>query len=363
MNYGATLSAAWADHLAPRAHDAPTVVSLFAGCGGSSLGYSMAGYRELLAVEWDKGAAEAFARNFPGVPLFQGDISTLDPAVLNLAPGELDVLDGSPPCQGFSMAGLRRPDDPRSGLFREYVRLLSAWTPKVFVMENVTGLVRGKMRLVFVEILAALKAAGPGYRVEARVLDASQLGVPQARRRVVFVGVRADLDTPPALPPPARTVLTVRDAWADLDPSEIGEYPLIDAARHKGAALVRIVQPGTHAGQALVSAGRKPSFYALARLHWGRPSQTIIRTVCGSGGGGLLHPHEDRFIGTRELTRLQSFPDQYDWGAITYKHLHALVGNSVPPLMMRAIATTVRDTLDEVQRRPATVAIAIPPTA
>src|SRR5690606_12471769 len=103
--------------------DAPTVMSTFAGAGGSSLGYSMAGFRELLAVEWDDHAVDTFRRNFPDVPVYHGDIAQLTAEAIleqtGLAPGELDVFDGSPPCQGFSMAGLRQLDDQRNQLFRE----------------------------------------------------------------------------------------------------------------------------------------------------------------------------------------------------------------------------------------------------
>jgi DNA (cytosine-5)-methyltransferase 1 len=126
MTYLEALDSAWRDHLAPRAEDAPTVISLFAGCGGSSLGYGMAGYRELLAVEWDANAVETFRLNFPDVPVYHGDIAALDVekclSLAGIAPGELDVLDGSPPCQGFSTAGKREMGDDRNQLFHEFRR-------------------------------------------------------------------------------------------------------------------------------------------------------------------------------------------------------------------------------------------------
>jgi DNA (cytosine-5)-methyltransferase 1 len=138
-DYPAFLEACWHEHLKPKAKDAPTVISLFAGCGGSSLGYSMAGYRELLAVEWDDHAVKTFKLNFPDVPVWHGDIADLSvERCMEMAglsgQGELDVLDGSPPCQGFSTAGKRKMDDDRNQLFREYVRLLQGLKPKVFVM-------------------------------------------------------------------------------------------------------------------------------------------------------------------------------------------------------------------------------------
>jgi DNA (cytosine-5)-methyltransferase 1 len=197
-DYPAHLEACWREHLASREPDAPMVISLFAGCGGSSLGYSMAGYRELLAVEWDEHAVETFRLNFPGVPVWQGDIADLSVEeclrIAGLEPGELDVLDGSPPCQGFSTAGRRKMEDGRNQLFREYVRLLRGLRPKVLVMENVSGMVKGKMKLIFVEILRELKASG--YTVSARLMNAMYYGVPQSRERMIFIGVRTDLPNP-----------------------------------------------------------------------------------------------------------------------------------------------------------------------
>jgi DNA (cytosine-5)-methyltransferase 1 len=153
-DYPALLDACWQEHLAPRADNAPTVISTFAGAGGSSLGYSMAGYQELLAVEWDDNAVETFRLNFSGVPVYHGDICKLSvEECMRLAgltePGELDVLDGSPPCQGFSTAGKRDFGDDRNQLFRQYVRLLRGLRPKVFVKENVSGMVKGIMKLMF----------------------------------------------------------------------------------------------------------------------------------------------------------------------------------------------------------------------
>ena len=168
------LDEAWRQHLAPRESGAPTVISTFAGGGGSSLGYSMAGFKELLAVEWDQNAVDTFKLNFPDVPVYHGDIAALSVnevfRLTGLKEGELDVFDGSPPCQGFSTAGKREMSDSRNMLFREYVRLLRGLKPKVFVMENVSGMVKGKMKLIFAEIMRELKASG--YKVSARLMNA-----------------------------------------------------------------------------------------------------------------------------------------------------------------------------------------------
>ena len=182
----------------------PTLISLFAGCGGSSLWYKQAGYDVRLAVEWDPKAAAAYKRNFPGTTMFVGDIHDLsgDEALRlsGLKPGELDVFDGSPPCQGFSQAGARRFKDNRNLLFEEYVRLLKVFQPKAFVMENVAGLTRGKMKLYFAEMTMALKEAG--YTVACRELNAWWYGVPQSRKRVIWIGTRKDLEIKPGHPMP-----------------------------------------------------------------------------------------------------------------------------------------------------------------
>lgn len=195
MTYPEILEAAWQDHLAPRDPDAPTVISTFAGGGGSSLGYSMAGYRELLAVEWDDNAVETFKLNFPDVPVYHGDIAKLSVKecmkLAGIEEEELDLLDGSPPCQGVSTAGKRNLNDPRNQLFREFVRLLRGLKPKVFVMENVPGLVKGKMKLIFAEIIRELKASG--YQVRCKKLNAMYFYVPQSRERLIFIGVRSEL--------------------------------------------------------------------------------------------------------------------------------------------------------------------------
>lgn len=341
-SYPQVLSDAWAEHLAPKAPDAPTVVSTFAGCGGSSLGYSMAGYRELVAVEWVEHAAHLIRRNFPHVEVFQGDIADYDPATAGLEPGELDVLDGSPPCQGFSTAGVRIMHDPRNQLFREFVRLLTYWQPKAFVMENVTGMVKGKMRLVFAEVLAAL--SGAGYRVRVRKLDASYLGVPQTRQRLIFVGVRQDLGLEPVHPEPMPGRVTVAQALAPPLPALL-EAPALTA---RMAGLVALIPPGGNGGDVLEQHGRKGNNFALVRSHPHRPAATIT-----AANNLQVHPRHNRYLNTAELARLQSFPDEFDWDLEHSDHasIRWRIGNSVPPLMMRAIATTLRHQVLEPARQ------------
>jgi len=209
---------------APRAAGAPTVVSAFAGAGGSSAGYRMAGARVLLATDsWDL-AARTYRRNWPDARFLVADITELDPAALmgeaGVRPGELDLLDGSPPCQGFSTAGKRQLDDPRNALFLDFCRMLRALRPRAFVMENVSGVAKGPMRVLFREITRELKACG--YDVACRLVDASWLGVPQVRKRLIWLGTRADLGLEARHPVPLWRQPSVIDAIGDLVGEEFG---------------------------------------------------------------------------------------------------------------------------------------------
>jgi len=160
----------------------PTHISLFSGCGGSSFGFKLAGFRTLLSVEWDSHAATTYRANFPGTDLYEGDIAALSVEEVltraKLEPGQLACLDFSPPCQGFSSVGKRDFADPRNQLFREAVRLLRGLKPHTFVCENVRGMVSGHMKLIFRQIMQELRASG--YKVTARLMNAKFFGVPQS---------------------------------------------------------------------------------------------------------------------------------------------------------------------------------------
>lgn len=327
-SYPELLEQAWQQHLAPRDPGAPTVISTFAGCGGSSLGFSMAGYRELLAVEWDDNAVVTFQLNFPDVPVYHGDIASLSVEEClkraGIAAGELDVLDGSPPCQGFSTAGKREMSDPRNQLFREYVRLLRGLRPKVFVMENVSGMVKGKMKLIFADILRELKASG--YQVSARLMNAMYFNVPQSRERMIFIGVREDVGVAPSHPRAAGRSITVRAAWEGLlvDTTGLGLTDLY-------ARYWRQTRPGGSLG----------ALNTTKKLSFDRPAFTIVKS---EGNGGLYHPAECRMLHLSEFKRIASYPDLFRFAG-SRKSWQERIGNSVPPLFMRAVARHVRDVI------------------
>lgn len=209
-----------------------TCMSTFSGCGGSCLGFEWAGYRPLLAVEFVPAAADSYEANHVGVPVYRDDIRGLTArkalALMGIRKGELDVLEGSPPCESFSTAGklsagwgqqrnysdgkVQRMDD----LFYEFTRLLGGIKPRAFMAENVAGLARGVSKGYFINIHRELEAQG--YRVEARLHDAQWLGVPQRRKRVIFVGFRKDTGIDPSRghPTPLGYRYSIRDALHDL---------------------------------------------------------------------------------------------------------------------------------------------------
>jgi DNA (cytosine-5)-methyltransferase 1 len=218
-----------------------THVSMFSGCGGTCLGYRMAGYRTLWANDSDAHAASTYRANFPGCVFDTRDIREVTAAdvlaATGLRVGELDVCEASPPCTVFSTAGKRSArwggvaehagvkDVRIEDLFSVWLALVDGLRPRAFMAENVSGLVKGVSKGHFKRILAAMRALG--YRTEARVVDAQWLGVPQARVRVIFVGVRDDVAVAPAFPAPLGYNYSVREAipWiADVRLGAHGEF-------------------------------------------------------------------------------------------------------------------------------------------
>jgi DNA (cytosine-5)-methyltransferase 1 len=340
--YLQVLTDAWSDAITERPVDAPTVVSCFAGGGGSSLGYQMAGNRELLATDWDQRSVETLRLNFPHLPVWQGDIAALSVEqvmeMTELMPGQLDVLDGSPPCQGFSTAGKRVLHDTRNGLFREFVRLLRGLMPHCFVMENVSGMVRGKMRLVFADCLRELKTSG--YRVSARILDAMYFNVPQHRQRLIFIGVREDLGIEPTHPValtwpiPIRVALGAAHLAGDTE-SDAVTPELSDAY----GQLWERVRPGRSAVHVI---GK--GFSSCVKPHPDRPCPTLMKTQTGRGFATTVHPFSPHALSIREAAFIGSYPPPFRFVG-SYQEQWARIGNSVPPLLMRAIAQHLRMTV------------------
>jgi len=191
----------------------PTVISTFCGTGGSSLGYKWAGFEELLAIDFDPHVIECFKANFPEVPVWHKSVIDITGQEImsfcKIKLGELDVFDGSPPCQGFSTAGKRNVNDSRNDLFSHYYRLVTEIEPKVFVMENVSGMAKGTMKGRFIEIMKVLKSGN--YHVKCKQMNSMYYGVPQSRERLIFIGVRKDLKKQPQFPEASNEIKIVAD--------------------------------------------------------------------------------------------------------------------------------------------------------
>ncbi len=317
-----------------------SVVSTFSGCGGSSLGYKLAGGKVLLAVEWEDNSVATYKTNFPDTPIYHGDIKQLSVErcleLANLEPGQLDIFDGSPPCQGFSTSGSRNFDDQRNRLFREYVRLLRGLQPKCCVMENVSGMVKGKMKLIFAECMRELKAAG--YRVKAKLMNAQYYNVPQSRNRLIFIGVRNDLGIEPSFPAPTTLrPITVKQAFQGLD---LTNSPTLEEAwlrpDSNNAKWIRHCRAGEQGSQY----HPRGSYFNARRIHPNRPSPTILHNG-GRGEAAVCHYEDTRYLTTEELRRLHTYPDDFVFIG-NLADAYNRIGNSVPPNLMRAIAEHLR---------------------
>jgi DNA (cytosine-5)-methyltransferase 1 len=352
-----------------------TVASLFSGCGGSCLGMRMAGFRVVYANEFIAAARETYRSNHPGVPLDPADVRSVtarsiraqaETALDSIGATGIDVLEGSPPCASFSTAGKladgwgrvkpysdteQRTDD----LFFEYARILGELQPKVFVAENVSGLVKGVAKGYFLDILEALQAKG--YRVRTQLLNAKWLGVPQNRQRLIFVGVRNDLNAEPAFPRPFGYFYTLADAlpWLVAVEGANGFNQHRYSSAHREAATLqatRTLRVEAETDISKYAIGREwdklaPGTWSDKYRQLSRPSlhQSAPTITFGSGAAGgavVTHPTERRLFTASELKAISSFPDDFVLTG-TYAQQWERVARAVPPLMMRAVAATIRD--------------------
>lgn len=328
-----------------------TVVSTFSGCGGSCLGFEMAGYNVRWANEFIPEAQNTYRINHPQAHLDTRDIRTVTGAEIlaqtGIAPGELDVLEGSPPCASFSMSGNREADwgrqkkysDSRQrtdDLFFEYTRLLRELQPRAFVAENVAGLVVGNAWGYFEAILVAMREAG--YRVVARRLDAQWLGVPQARPRMIFVGVRNDIECDPAHPPPLGYRYSLRDAVPDIEEIDPPRFE----AFHKGPRDISGMSIGPMWRELLANGRGHRKRFNLIRPDPNRPAPTLLATAAHDSAASVCHPFIPRKFNTFELRRLCAFPDDFELTG-QYQQKYERLARAVPPLMMWRVARTLRD--------------------
>jgi DNA (cytosine-5)-methyltransferase 1 len=354
-----------------------SLIDLFAGCGGLTLGFEMAGkFRTILAVECDPDAADTWTMNF-GDLVARTEAGT--PMTIEQVPQfpEADVVIGGPPCQGFSQLNMKGVGLERRALWREYLRAIDESRPTVFVMENVPQLLRSAEFVAFKK-----EALSRDYLVEGRVLNAADFGVPQTRRRAIVIGTLGQAPEWPAQTHWARVEVpeggsewrTFRDAVEGLPLKPTGKN-WHNPRNPRPMSLERYETiPGEGEGRFDLAARRpditpacwlrKPtgSTDVFGRLWWDRPAYTIRTEFYKPEKGRYLHPSEHRPITVREAARCMTFPDHEflfpQPGKQSMTSVAKQIGNAVPPMLAACIANAVATRLEGASRELPKLAVA-----
>ena len=309
------------------------VISCFAGMGGSSLGYKQAGCEVVAMIEWDKHACQVYRLNHPNTIVYQGDIEKISCNQIledtNLKVGELDILDGSPPCQGFSVCGKRILDDPRNSLFKAFLRIADELKPKNIVIENVAGMIRGKMKKAASEIIRSLKERG--YFVTAGLIKAIHFGVPQLRPRVFFL---ASKTSKPRLPDPTSKIITAGEALKG-----VVDISGIEAKKDIKPSLKLFLNLGRN-GETQVAFNKRIGLKGGYNSYWIGSTKIPSRTITKEYST-LLH-WDRRYFNITEALVLTGFPPDYKMIG-SYSQCWQRIGNSVAPPMARAIAKSIME--------------------
>lgn len=353
----------------------PTVIDLFSGVGGLSLGFEQQGFDIVVANEYDESIAMAYKENHKSTKMIVGDITSLDlDAIFGEYVGTIDVVIGGPPCQGFSQKGQRKTiHDSRNFLFKYYVTVVEKLKPKYFVMENVLNLLTSENGYFKNELIKLFETMG--YSLQMGILNASDFGVPQNRKRAVIIGKKGS--NAPLLPVPKQAKTTIWDAISDLaflgsgEGKYIQEYKLQPeseyqkkmreessalynhiATKHSQIALERLSLIPPNAGrEVLPKEHLTKSIYSgtWSRMKKDEISVTITTRFDTPSSGKFSHPFLDRAITVREAARIQSFPDWFVFTGNKGSQMKQ-VGNAVPPLLASAIAEVIiKDIKEEAQ--------------
>lgn len=358
------------------------VIDLFAGCGGLSLGFVKGGYEIDRAVEFDKTIAETYKNNHPQTDVIVDDIKNIDcTGIFKL--GDADVIIGGPPCQGFSMAGARIRqgfiDDPRNYLFKHYFNVVKTVRPKVFVMENVKGMLTMQDGKIFEEIIKIFSDPvmldGEPYNINYKVVKAVDFGIPQKRERLIIIGTTIkDIDFDKlwdrtvgeikTIYPTYFEMVTVQDAIGNMGKPTIdgkikNPLPKTDyqkflscsdkylrnhtQTKHSSLAVDRMKRVGN--GENYTALNEKINSVhsgSYGRLCWDEQAPTITTRFDTPAGGRFIHPSEDRTLTPREAARIQSFPDDF----VFYGNRTSIckqIGNAVPPKVSYFLARLVKN--------------------
>ena len=327
--------------------NSPKIISLFSGCGGLDLGFHQEGYETVWANDFDHWACETFKKNIGDV-IVEGDIEQIDPYDNTSIP-DCDIVLGGFPCQDFSMIW-KRPglDGERGNLYKSFLRVVDAKKPKVFVAENVKGLLTANNKKAIKQIVSDFENIAPGYKVKIKLYNFADYGVPQLRERLLIVGIRSDIDFDFEHPDPTHSAkdddllphVTAGEALANipsdaknteqqnLSPKTVEKLKLISA----GGNFTDIPKDHPLYVKGMIS-------HVYRRIHPDEPSKTII--AAGGGGTWGYHYPEPRSLNNRERARLQSFPDDFEFVG-TMTQVRKQIGNAVPPQGVRELAKTLK---------------------
>ena len=336
---------------------------LFCGAGGLSLGFERAGFNVVKAIDFDQYAVQTYNHNRDRIVAEEKNIIDIDDAYIRKL-GPIDGMIGGPPCQGFSTAGQRIIDDDRNKLYREYFRILKQVRPKFFVIENVTGLLTFGKGIVKNDIIK--RADALGYKIFFKTLDTSKFGIPQIRLRVLFIGIRKELCKKDFVFPEGKCKpISIVDAIGDLPFLEneedktkyrfspkndyqkkmrIGAKKITnhDLSKHteKTKRIIAKIPEGGSIMSLPESEREGRNYHALLRkMDRSKPSLCI-----DTGHRTYFHYEETRIPSTREVARLQSFPDCFEFLG-PRNDQQRLVGNAVPPILAEVIAESVKNFL------------------
>ena len=356
------------------------VIDLFSGCGGLSLGFMKAGYSIKKAVEFDEKIANIYTINHPEVDMIVDDIRNIDQSGI-FKTGDADIIIGGPPCQGFSMAGARIRegfiDDPRNYLFKHYFNVVKTVKPKVFIMENVKGIMTMQNGKIFEEIQRIFQDAemlgGQPYHLYYRVVKAVDFGIPQKRERMIIIGTTIDnvdieelwdltiVDMKNEYPTYFDKV-TVKDAIGNMpsttadgiivNPTAMTEYQRYLSCNHETLSNHTKTNHSKLAIDRMSRVDNGQNFTSLeeeinsvhsgsyGRLCWDEQAPTITTRFDTPAGGRFIHPIENRTLTPREAARIQSFPDDFIFSG-NKTTICKTIGNAVPPKISFFLARLV----------------------
>lgn len=333
-----------------------TAIDLFSGCGGLTVGLERAGFRVVGAVENDSPSIATYEANHPGVELWKRDIRKVDPrellSILKIKSGKLDLLAGCPPCQSFStmrtLNGNLDVKDPRDDLISRFCFFVKVMRPKAVMLENVPGLGSNRRFYEFMEDMDKM-----GYVGDFQILDAADYGVPQRRRRLIYLGGRG-FEVP--FGNKSRTSKTVRDTIGNLPKAGSSGDPVHDLKENRTPKVTEMIRLIPKNGGSRLDLPRRFQLDChkkcdgfkdvYGRMSWDDVAPTITGGCFNPSKGRFLHPVENRAITMREASLLQGFPRRYKFPETKNKATVSLmIGNALPPPFIAAHARSLRKAL------------------